>query len=100
MNWLEYFDHRDDSSVRGWRRIHVSDGDQPYQDRWWILGTSLGYEHSFIHQAADFFKGLENGGKGCLPTIEEALYTENVCNSVLRSVEHHSGTIDISIWLH
>lgn len=87
MNRLEYFDHADDSQVRGWRSIHVSDGDQPYQDRWWIPGTSLGYEHSFIHQAADFFKGLEDGGKGCAPTFEDAYETEKVCHAVLESAK-------------
>ncbi|MBY5959618.1 Gfo/Idh/MocA family oxidoreductase [Membranicola marinus] len=90
MNWLEYFDHRDDAEVRGWRKIHVSDGDQPYMDRWWIPGTSLGYEHSFIHQAADFFKGLENGGKRCAPTIEDAYETEKVCHAVLESAKSRS----------
>lgn len=87
QNRLEYFDHRDDSKVRGWRSIHVSDGDQPYLDRWWIPGTSLGYEHSFIHQAADFLKGLENGGKGCAPSFEDAYETEKVCYAVLESAK-------------
>src|SRR5690606_32454800 len=48
MNRLEYFDHDDQSIVRGWRSILVTDGDQPYMKRWWIPGTSIGYEHSFV----------------------------------------------------
>ena len=51
---LEYFDHGDDSIVRGWRSIHVTDGDQPYMDKWWVPGLSIGYEHTFVHQVADF----------------------------------------------
>ena len=29
LHRLEYFDHRDDGSLRGWRSIHVTDGDIP-----------------------------------------------------------------------
>jgi len=84
MNHLEYFDHDDDSVVRGWRSILVTDSDQPYMKRWWIPGTSIGYEHSFIHQAADFFKSLE-GNEPCAPTFKDALETQKVCEAVLES---------------
>ena len=89
MNRLEYFDHRDESVVRGWRSIHVSDSDQPYMDRWWIPGTSIGYEHTFIHQVADFFKSLETGAP-CSPTFREALETQKVCQAVLDSAASKS----------
>src|SRR5690625_2972837 len=56
MNRLEFFDHDDKSKVRGWHSIHVTDGDHPYMDKWWVPGLSIGYEHSFVHQAADFIK--------------------------------------------
>lgn len=84
MNRLEYFDHSDDSIVRGWRSIHVTDGDQPYMDKWWVPGLSIGYEHSFVHQVADFLKSLETG-KPCAPTFQDALQTQKVCESVLAS---------------
>lgn len=89
MNRLEYFDHRDDSVVRGWRSIHVSDSDQPYMDRWWIPGTSIGYEHSFVHQVADFFKSLESG-EACSPTFKDAFETQKVCEAVLDSAASRS----------
>ena len=89
LNRLEYFDHADDSIVRGWRSIHVTDGDQPYMDKWWVPGLSIGYEHSFIHQAADFLKSLETGAP-CAPTFKDALQTQKVCESVLESAA--SGT--------
>lgn len=89
MNRLEYFDHADDSIVRGWRSIHVSDSDQPYMDRWWIPGTSIGYEHTFLHQVADFLKSLETG-EPCSPTFQGALETQKVCQAVIDSAT--SGT--------
>jgi predicted dehydrogenase len=84
LNRLEYFDHRDDSIVRGWRSIHVSDGDQPYMNKWWVPGLCIGYEHTFVHQVADFLTSLTSG-KPCSPTFREALETSAVCDAVLAS---------------
>ena len=84
LNRLEYFDHADESIVRGWRSIHVTDGDQPYMDKWWVPGLSIGYEHSFVHQVADFLKSLETGAS-CSPTFKEALETQKVCEAVIES---------------
>jgi predicted dehydrogenase len=89
MNRLEYFDHDDQSIVRGWRSILVTDSDQPYMKRWWIPGTSIGYEHSFIHQAADFFESLQTG-KPCSPTFKDAYETQKVCEAVLESAASKS----------
>lgn len=89
MNRLEYFDHADDSIVRGWRSILVTDSDQPYMNRWWIPGTSIGWEHSFVHQVADFLKSLETG-EPCSPTFKDALETQKVCQAVLDSAASRS----------
>lgn len=89
MNRLEFFDYADQSVVRGWRSILVTDSDQPYMKRWWIPGTSIGYEHSFIHQAADFLKSLDEG-KQCAPTFRDALQTQKVCEAVLASASSKS----------
>ena len=89
MNRLEYFDHNDDSMVRGWRSILVTDGDQPYMDKWWVPGLSIGYEHTFIHQVADFLRSLE-GNELCAPTFEDALSTQKVCEAVIDSAKTKS----------
>ena len=90
LNRLEYFDHRDESIVRGWRSILVTDGDQPYMKRWWVPGLSIGYEHSFIHQAADFLKSLESSSDSCHPTFKDALETQKVCEAVIESANTRS----------
>ena len=89
LNRLEYFDHRDESIVRGWRSIHVTDSDQPYMDKWWVPGLGIGYEHSFVHQVADFLKSLETG-ENCSPTFKEALQTQKVCEAVIDSANSRS----------
>jgi predicted dehydrogenase len=86
LHRLEYFDHRDDSIVRGWRSIHVTDPDQPYMKNWWVPGLQIGYEHTFVHQVADFLANLSTS-KPTSPTFREALATQAVCDAVLDSAE-------------
>ncbi len=89
LHRLEYFDHRIEGPMRGWRSIHVSDGDHPYMDNWWVPGLNIGYEHSFVHQVADFLKGLETGIPAG-PTFRDALETQKVCDTVLMSAANRS----------
>ena len=84
LHRLEYFDHRLEGPMRGWRSIHVSDGDHPYMGNWWVPGLNIGYEHSFVHQVADFIKGLETGTPAG-PTFRDALETQKICDAVLKS---------------
>ncbi len=84
LHRLEYFDHADDSIVRGWRSVHCTDGDMPYMDKWWVPGLQIGYEHTFVHQVADFLKSVETG-EPCSPTFREAQETQQVCDAVLES---------------
>ncbi len=89
LNRLEYFDNGDESNLRGWRSIHVTDGEQPYMNKWWVPGLGIGYEHSFVHQAADFLKSIETNTP-CSPTFREALETQKVCQAVLDSAASRS----------
>jgi predicted dehydrogenase len=91
LHRLQYFDHRDQGRVRGWRSIHVTDREHPYMDRWWVPGLQIGYEHTFIHQVADFMKGLADG-KPASPTFREALATDYVTDAVLQSAANRCWT--------
>ena len=84
LHRLQYFDHRDESVLRGWRSIHLSDSDQPYMDHWWIPGVQIGFEHTFVHQVADFLAGIESGTPAA-PTFRDALQTDRVTDAVLAS---------------
>lgn len=87
LHRLNWFDHRDESIVRGWRSIHVTDSDMPYMGNWWVPGLQIGYEHSFVHQVADFLKSLEPGQEPARPTFRDALETQYVCDAVLKSAK-------------
>ena len=86
LHRLQYFDHRDEGRTRGWRSIHVTDGDHPYMNKWWVPGTQIGYEHTFTHQAADFVESLSSG-KPASPTFREAYATDLVTDAVLKSAK-------------
>ena len=86
LHRLQYFDYRDEGRVRGWRSIHVTDSDHPYMDKWWVPGLHIGFEHSFVHQLADFLDGVAKG-KPASPTFREALETQYVCDAVLKSAK-------------
>lgn len=91
LHRLEMFDYGDDGPFRGWRSIHVTDhgGEHPYMNKWWVPGLQIGYEHSFVHQVADFLKSLETG-EPCHPTFRDALETQKVCDAVLKSAKEHT----------
>ena len=86
LHRLQYFDHRDEGQLRGWRSIHITDGDHPYMGKWWVPGLQIGYEHSFVHQVADFLEGLSKG-KPAQPDFRDALRTQYVCDAVLDSAK-------------
>jgi predicted dehydrogenase len=84
LHRLQWFDHRDEGPLRGWRSIHVTDVDHPYMSKWWVPGLQIGYEHSFVHQVADFLEGLANKTP-VSPTFRDALETQKICDAVLSS---------------
>jgi predicted dehydrogenase len=86
LHRLQWFDHRDEGTVRGWRSIHVTDGDHPYMKHWWVPGLQIGYEHTFIHQFADFLSAAA-GGKSTPPTFRDGLATDYVTDAILKSAK-------------
>ena len=84
LHRLDYFDHRDEGHLRGWKSIHITDGDHPYMKNWWVPGLQIGYEHTFIHQCADFLLALGEN-RAAAPTFRDGLATDYVTDAVLKS---------------
>ena len=84
LHRLQYFDHRDEGRVRGWRSLHITDGDHPYMKNWWVPGLQIGYAETFVHQMADFIQGLQTG-KMPGPSFKDGLATDHVTDAVLKS---------------
>ncbi len=83
---LEYFDHADPITIRGWRTIQTWDSKHPYMKNWWVPGCGIGYEHWHINTLADFVKGLDTGKKTC-PDLRDALAVQYACDAVLDSAK-------------
>ena len=84
LHRLQFFDHRDEGHLRGWRSIHITDREHPYMAHWWVPGLQIGYEHTFVHQAADFLTAV-GAGKSASPAFREAMLTDDVTDAVLES---------------
>src|SRR5580700_1534276 len=87
LHRIQFFDHRDEAHLRGWRSVHVTDSDHPYMKHWWVPGLQIGYEHTFIHQAADFLQASKDG-ENAPPTFREGLATDYVTDAVLESAKN------------
>ncbi len=89
--YLHFFEYTQQQSGRktedhltGWRKIHVSNFEHPYMDKYWAPGTTIGYEHTFLNALADFVIGIETG-KPTQPDFRNALQTQKVCDAVIDS---------------
>ena len=61
MNELQFFSREDPPTAQGFRTILVTESSHPYIASWWPPGHIIGYEHTFIHQAADFVRSIHAG---------------------------------------
>jgi myo-inositol 2-dehydrogenase/D-chiro-inositol 1-dehydrogenase len=86
LHRLQWFDHKDEIQLRGWRSVHVTDGDHPYMKHWWVPGLQIGYEHTFIHQFADFVEAAAKG-TALPPTFRDGLATDFVTDAILKSAK-------------
>src|SRR5205814_5331221 len=49
LHRLQVFDYKDESQIRGWKSVHITDGDHPYMKNWWVPGLQIGYAETFVH---------------------------------------------------
>jgi predicted dehydrogenase len=86
LHRLQVFDYKDEGKIRGWKSVHITDGDHPYMKNWWVPGLQIGYAETFVHQVADFIQGLSSG-KMAGPTFKDGLATDYVTDAVLKSAK-------------
>ena len=86
LHRLQWFDHKDEGRLRGWRNVHITDGDHPYMKHWWVPGLQIGYEHTFTHQFAEFVQAAAKG-QSLAPTFRDGLATDYVTDAILKSAK-------------
>lgn len=89
--YLQFFEYKQlqsgkktESHLTGWRKIHTTNSEHPYMKHYWVPGTCIGYEHTFLNALADFVSGIESG-QWTQPDFRNALQTQKVCDAVLES---------------
>ncbi len=90
LNELEFFDRADPDGAAGFRRILVTEPGHPYMSGWWPPGHTLGWEHTFTHQAADLLTAIAAGAQP-EPSFAEGLAVQRVLDAVARSAASGSG---------
>jgi predicted dehydrogenase len=94
LNELEFFDRTDpadsEAATGGFRRILVTEPGHPYLSGWWPPGHTLGWEHTFTHQARDLLTAIA-GGTQPEPSFADGLNVQRVLDAVQRSAASGSG---------
>ncbi len=93
MTELQWYDATLDDGVQGWSTIHVSNGDagHPYAAAYWPTAHHIGYEHSFVNQAADM-SSLIAGQEAVvpMPDFADAYETQRVLAAVTKSAKEQA----------
>ncbi len=83
-NWLWFYSLDDPASVRGFRRIMVTEEVHPYAKNWWPTGHILGYEHTFVHAVVELLSALSEG-RNPAPNFADGVRAQAVLEAVLLS---------------
>ncbi len=84
LNELEYFSRSDSPNEQGFRNIIVTENQHPYINAWWPPGHIIGWEHTFIHEIADFLKAIAEK-KQVHPGFDDGYKTQVVLDAVMES---------------
>ena len=92
MNELKWYDATLPEELQGWSTINVTNGNanHPYAGAWWPVAHVLGYEHSFVNEAADIMNVLGGGEPVVpLPDFADAYKVQRVLAAVTESDKNH-----------
>ncbi|WP_030664143.1 Gfo/Idh/MocA family protein [Streptomyces rimosus] len=95
LNELQFFDGTVPAPEAGFRRILVTEPDHPYLDGWWPPGHSLGYEHTFVHQARDLVHAVATGVQPA-PSFADGLQVQQVLAAIEESASKDSVYVTVT----
>ena len=94
LNELQFFDGTLPVRRQGFTRILATEPEHPYLSSWWPQGHVLGWEHSFVHEVADFL-GCIRDGRTPSPSFEDGLAVQRVLAAVEESAAARSVLIPV-----
>jgi predicted dehydrogenase len=86
LNELQVFSRDDPSGSQGFKTIMVTEAEHPYVSAWWPPGHIIGYEHTFVHQIADFVSAID-GGHDIAPNFDDGLRCMEVLEAAAQAAE-------------
>lgn len=94
LNELHYYDAGAPAGRAGFSRILVTEQTHPYLAAWWPTGHTLGWDSTFISQAADFLQGIATG-TAPQPSFDDGIAVQRVLAGLADSAAHSSAVVDI-----
>jgi predicted dehydrogenase len=86
MDELELYSAKDAPDRQGFKTIMVTEPVHPYMSAYWPPGHIIGYEHTFVNQAADLLTGIARNRR-LSPDFEDGLRCQQVLDAVLQSAK-------------
>jgi predicted dehydrogenase len=91
LNELEvhYVDSRPGERQQGFRRVLVTEPDQPFIVNWWPPGHIIGWEHTFVHELHHLLAAIAGAGTVAPDgaDFEDGYRAAEVCDAIVRSSE-------------
>lgn len=94
LNELQFFDGTLPVRRQGFTRILATEPEHPYLSSWWPQGHVLGWEHSFVHEVADFLACIRYG-RTPSPSFEDGLAVQRVLAAVEESAAARSVLVPV-----
>ena len=76
-------------------RVLVTEADHPYVGAWWPPGHVLGWDSTFISQAADFLTAI-SAGAAPSPSFTDGLAVQRVLAAVEQSAAASGASVDVA----
>ncbi len=95
LNELWFHDRHEPPESAGFRRILVTEPTHPYISAWWPPGHTIGWEHTFSHEIADFVRAVGKG-QDPSPSFADGLRVQQVLASVEESASNNCRWVAIT----
>jgi predicted dehydrogenase len=82
------------NGTSGARRVVVTEEDHPYVGAWWPPGHVLGWDHTFVSQAAEFLDSV-GSGTAALPSFADGLAVQRVLAAIEESAAASGARVDV-----